>query len=69
MGQKAMLPYWMKVLQPKPKGEFVIDTLVPGVHFYITAGAGRREAFVTVKPLNPGEDRDLGTITLKERTP
>jgi BlaR1 peptidase M56 len=69
MGQKAMLPYWMKVLQSKPKGEFVIDTLVPGVHFYITAGAGRREAFVTVKPLNPGEDRDLGTITLKERTP
>ncbi len=69
MGQKAMLPYWMKVLQPKPKGEFVIDTLVPGVHFYITAGAGRREALVTVKPLNPGEDRDLGTITLKERTP
>ena len=69
MGQKAMLPYLTKILEPKPKGEFVIDTLVPGARFYITAGAGRREAIVSVAPLKPGEDRDLGTITLKERKP
>jgi hypothetical protein len=69
MGQKGMMPYWMKVLQPKPKGEFVVDTLVPGASFYITAGAGRREAYVSVSSLKPGEDRDLGTITLKERKP
>jgi hypothetical protein len=69
MGQKAMLPYFAKILEPKPKGEFVVDTLVPGAHFYITAEAGRREAVVSVSPLKPGEDRDLGTITLKERKP
>jgi hypothetical protein len=69
MGQKAMLPYLTKILEPRPKGEFVIDTLVPGAHFYITAGAGRREAIVSVTRLEPGEDRDLGAITLKERKP
>ena len=26
MGQRAMLPYVTKILEPKPKGEFVIDT-------------------------------------------
>ena len=30
MGQRAMLPYVTKILEPKPKSEFVIDTLVPG---------------------------------------
>ena len=69
MGQRAILPYLTKILEPKPKGEFVIDTLVPGAHFYITAGAGQREAFVSVAPLKSGENRDLGTITLKERKP
>jgi 5-hydroxyisourate hydrolase-like protein (transthyretin family)/protocatechuate 3,4-dioxygenase beta subunit len=69
MGQKSMLSYFAKILEPKPKGEFVIDTLVPGVRFYITAGAGRREAVVSVPPLKPGEDRDQGTIILKERKP
>ena len=69
MGQKAMLLYFTKILQPKPKGEFVIDTLVPGARFVIAAGAGRREAHVFVPPLKPGEDRDLGTITIKERQP
>jgi beta-lactamase regulating signal transducer with metallopeptidase domain len=69
MGQKAMLPYFTKILQPRPKGEFVIDTLVPGARFVITAGAGRREAQVFVPPLKPGEDRDLGTITITERRP
>ncbi len=69
MGQKAIMSYVTRVLQPKPKGEFVIDTLVPGGTFYIMAGVGRREAFVSVPPLKPGEDRDLGTITLSRRKP
>ena len=62
MGQKAMIPYYMKLLQPKPNGEFVIDTLVPGVRFDIMAGVGRREAQVSVPPLQarrgprPGHD-------------
>jgi hypothetical protein len=64
-----MLSYFTKILAPKPKGEFVIDTLVPGARLYITAGMGRREAIVSVVPLKPGEDRDLGAITLKERKP
>jgi beta-lactamase regulating signal transducer with metallopeptidase domain len=69
MGQKALMPYMTKVLQPRPKGEFVIDTLVAGARFYIVAGAGRREGHMSLPPLKPGEDRDLGTITIKERTP
>jgi BlaR1 peptidase M56 len=69
MGQKFMLSYFTKIVEPKPKGEFVIDTLVPGANFYFTAGTGQREAIVSVTPLKPGEDRDLGTITLKERKP
>ena len=60
--------YWTR-LRSEAKGEFVIDTLVPGVPLYITANSGRQEAFVPVPPLKPGEDRDLGTITLKERKP
>jgi len=69
MGQKTILSYYMKLVRPKPKGEFVIDTLLPGTRFHIMAGAGRREALVSVPPLKPDEDRDLGTITLKERQP
>jgi hypothetical protein len=69
MGQTAIVPYMMNILQPRPKGEFVIDTLVPGAPFVITAGEGRFSADVTVPPLKPGEDRDLGTIALKEPRP
>jgi beta-lactamase regulating signal transducer with metallopeptidase domain len=50
-------------------GEFTHDALVPGMPFYIVAASGGREAFHYVPPLKPGEDRDLGTITLKERQP
>ena len=49
------------------QGEFVIDTLLPGVRLHVMAATRDREAGVPVKPLEPGEDRDLGTITLKER--
>jgi hypothetical protein len=67
MGQKAIRPYMMTVLQPRPKGEFVIDTLVLGAPFHITGGLGRFEAYAAVQPLKPDEDRDIGTIILKER--
>ena len=69
MGQKGILLYLTKITEPKPKGVFVIDTLMPGARFYIAAGAGRREAYLSLPPLKPGEDLDLGTITIKERKP
>jgi beta-lactamase regulating signal transducer with metallopeptidase domain len=68
LGQRAMMLYWTR-LRSDAKGEFVIDTLLPGVPLYMTANAARQEAFVPMAPLKPGEDRDLGTITLKEFTP
>jgi hypothetical protein len=68
IGQKAMLPYLERNMVG-PRGEFVIDTLVPGARLYIMAGAGDLEARVPVAPLQPGEDRDLGALTLKERQP
>ena len=55
--------------KPEANGEFAHDALVPGMPYYITAGSGEREAYQRVEPLRPGEDRDLGTITLKERQP
>ena len=70
IGQRAMLAYLTKRLQSEAEGEFVIDTLVPGARFYIRAAKRRTgEACVPLTPLKPGEDRDLGTITLKERKP
>ena len=68
LGQRAMMIYWNR-LRSDARGEFVIDTLLPGVPLYVTANSGRQEAFVPVRPLKPGEDRDLGTITLKELKP
>ena len=52
-------------------GTFVNDLLIPGARFVIVAhsGGGQREAFVPVAPLRPGEDRDLGNVTLKEPKP
>jgi len=55
--------------RPGSQGEFTHDGLVPGMPYYIVATSGGREAFHYVPPLKPGEDRDLGTITLKERQP
>jgi hypothetical protein len=68
LGNKAMLTYGEKGKLGR-QGEFVIDTLIPGVRYYVMAGSGSLEAMVPVPPLKPGEDRDLGTITLKERRP
>jgi hypothetical protein len=66
VGQRAMLEYSEKQ-RSNAQGEFVIDTLLPGVRLYVMAASGDRSAGVPVKPLQPGEDRDMGTITLKER--
>jgi hypothetical protein len=68
LGERAMLAYWLK-MHPNPQGQFVLDTLLPGARLYLVAGTGQREARVPLAPLKPGEDRDLGTITLQERTP
>jgi hypothetical protein len=68
LGERAMLAYWLK-MHPNPQGEFVLDTLLPGARLYIVAGTSQREARVPLTPLKPGEERDLGTITLQERTP
>jgi hypothetical protein len=68
VGQKAMLEYSEKQ-KSNGQGEFVIDTLLPGIRLYVKAASGGRHAGVHVKPLEPGEDRDLGTITIRERKP
>jgi beta-lactamase regulating signal transducer with metallopeptidase domain len=55
---------------PGSDGAFTIDTLIPGANYYVNAGAtGGREAHVGVFDLKPGENRDLGTLVLKERKP
>jgi len=67
VGQKNMIAYSEKQ-KSNSQGEFVIDTLLPGVRLYImAASADNRSAGVPLSPLKPGEDRDLGTITLKEQ--
>ncbi len=48
LGQRAMMIYWTR-LRSDAKGEFVIDTLLPGVPLYMTANAVRQEAFVPVR--------------------
>jgi hypothetical protein len=49
------------------RGDFTNDSLVPGMPFYPSANAAGREVFHYVAPLKPGEDCNLGTITLKEQ--
>lgn len=49
-------------------GEFTMGALIPGASFYVTAAeGGGRAAHAAVPDLKPGEDRDLGTLVLKER--
>jgi hypothetical protein len=69
IGQQAMLAYGEKLTKQSSAAGFVVDTLIPGAHYYVSAGQGELEAFVDVPALKPGEDRDLGTIMLKERRP
>jgi len=49
------------------RGDFTNDALVSGTHRYISATAAGREVFHYRGHLKPGEDCDLGTITLKEQ--
>ena len=66
---KTNLPDYVQTLKSNDQGEFVIDTLLSGVRLCIFAEENDEQALVPVSPLRPGEDRDLGTITLKERKP
>ena len=57
-----------KMTSPGRQGEFVIDS--PHAWRALStsmAGSGGLEAMVPVPPLEPGEDRDCGDVTLKER--
>ena len=47
------------------RGEFSLSMLMPGARLYLTATTGDRSATVPIPELKPGEDRDLGTITLR----
>ena len=54
---------------PKENGEFTLDTLVPG-ELLCDGWRGRGpHAHVAAFDLKPGENRDLGTLVLKERKP
>ena len=60
--------------QAKLKGKFRFDHLIAGVRYGLSVrtlgrGASGGESMLTVQPLSPGEDRDLGEITLKEPHP
>jgi hypothetical protein len=47
------------------RGEFALTMLMPEAPLYLTATTGDRSATVPIPNLKPGEDRDLGTITLQ----
>ena len=47
------------------RGEFSLSLLMPGARLYVVATTGDRSATVPIPELKPGEDRDLGTITLQ----
>ncbi len=64
LGERAMMSS-MEMFQTNPRGEFAIDTLVPGIEIHVMVPWAQGVALVTVPPLQPGEDRDLGTITVK----
>jgi hypothetical protein len=66
---KKNQPNSVESIRSNAPGEFVIDTLLSGVRLCIFAEENNEQALVPVPPLRPGEDRDLGTITLKERKP
>ncbi len=49
------------------QGEFLVDTLLPGVRFYLMAGTETRSAVVSLPLLEAGEVHNLGNIILKAR--
>jgi hypothetical protein len=52
---------------PDARGEFVLDQLMPGARLYLTASSSGRGVNVPIPELKPGDDIDLGTITLHEQ--
>jgi 5-hydroxyisourate hydrolase-like protein (transthyretin family) len=66
---KRDYPEYVESLKLNAQSEFVIDNLLAAVRLCIFAEQNDRQAVVQVQPLEPGEDRNLGTITLKERKP
>lgn len=52
-----------------PQGEFLIDRLIPAVQFYLIGEMGAKRLRKPIAPLAPGEERDLGTLTLREGVP
>ena len=64
---KAQQSDYVQTFRTNDQGEFVIDTLLSGVRLCIFAEENEEQALFQVSPLRPGEDRDLGTISLKER--
>ncbi len=65
LGQRAMVDY-LVLFQTNARGEFAIDTLLPGMDFYVMVSSTQGVALAPVTPLKPCEDRDLGTITVGE---
>ncbi|WP_165069478.1 M56 family metallopeptidase [Paludisphaera rhizosphaerae] len=53
--------------QPQPDGTFAFEALIPGAGVEIAGGSGDREVTMLIWDLKPGEVRDIGTLTLKER--
>ncbi|MFI5461021.1 MAG: M56 family metallopeptidase, partial [Isosphaerales bacterium] len=51
------------------QGKFQFEHLIAGARYGLSVRGGNLEGLATVPPLVPGENRDLGTITLKERQP
>ncbi|MEJ7640360.1 MAG: hypothetical protein WKF75_20935 [Singulisphaera sp.] len=69
MGQTHHMEYETQNGGVNEKGEFRVTTLIPGARFYLSGGSGRREMSHPIPVLSPGEDRDLGAVTMKERQP
>jgi len=51
------------------QGKFQFEHLIAGARYGLSVRGGNLEGLAAVPPLEPGEDRDLGTISLKERKP
>ncbi len=58
------LNFTMNPLLPTYPAEFNYDNLIPGVRYYIAAGATYHHA---IPALKPGEVRDLGKIVVQQQ--
>jgi 5-hydroxyisourate hydrolase-like protein (transthyretin family) len=69
LNAKKNKPNSVETIRSNAPGGFVIDNLRSGVRLCVFAEENDEQVLVPMPPLRPGEDRDLGTITLKERKP